>query len=167
MKSRIAAAIAITATILLATILTAGHGADFELEKKHVKTLTVRNVTERDGKNVALGVGVQPPAGVKLPRGITALVNDHQVHLYDDGRWPDDRAGDAVYTAAGATKDGDPLTEKSTLRLSSAGLFEHHVSSPEISCKFKVVECPKDCTSVLFGSKCVICFSLEECTIKF
>jgi len=167
MKSRVAAAIAITATILLATILTAGHGADFELEKKHVKTLTVRNVTERDGKNVALGVGVQPPAGVKLPRGITALVNDHQVHLYDDGRWPDDRASDGVYTAAGATKDGKPLIEKSTLRLAGAGMLEHHASVPEISCKFVVVECPTDCKSIIFGSKCVVCFKLEDCTIKF
>ena len=164
---KISVALAITAIILIVTVLTSGRGADFELEKKHVKTLTIRNVPERGGKNVALEVGVQPPAGVKLPRGITALVNDHQVHLYDDGRWPDDRASDGVYTAAGLTKDGAPLIEKSTIRLPGGGVLEHHASVPEISCKFKVVECPKDCTSIIFGSKCVICFKLEECTIKF
>jgi len=164
---RIAAALAITATTLLVTVLTSGRGTDFELEKKHVKTLTVRNVTERSGKNVALEVGVEPPAGVRLPRGITALVNDRQVHLYDDGRWPDDRASDGVYTGAGLTRGGDPLIEKSTLRLSAAGLFEHHASAPKIGCKFKVVECPKDCTSIIFGSKCTVCFKIEECSIEF
>src|SRR5215467_1683830 len=153
---RITAALAITAMMLLVTVLTSGHGTDFQVEKRHVKTLTIRNVPERGGKNVALEVGVQPPAGVKLPRGITALVNDYQVNLYDDGRWPDDRAGDGVYAAAGVTRDGKPLNEKSTLRLATGALLEHHASLPEISCKFRVVECPKDCTSVIFGSKCVI-----------
>jgi hypothetical protein len=28
------------------------------------------------------------------------------------------------------------------------------------------VECPKDCTSILFHAKCVICFQLEECEIS-
>jgi hypothetical protein len=167
MQRTVTAAIAITATIFLATILSSGRSADFELEKKHVKSLTVRNVPDRGGKNVALEVGVEPPAGVKLPRGITALINDRQVHLYDDGRWPDDRANDGVYTTAGATKDGKPLIEKSTLRLASGQLLEHHANLPAISCKFKVVECPKDCKSVIFGSKCVVCFSLEECSISF
>jgi hypothetical protein len=163
---RLTTALIIATTLLLGAILTSAHNSDFELEKRHVKNIAVRNVSPRNGKNVALEIAVNPPPGVKLPRGITALVNTRQVQLYDNGAWPDDRGGDGVYTAGAATKSGEPLKENTTFRLPGGELFEHAVA-PKISCKFKVKECPKDCTSILFHSKCVICFELEECEISF
>jgi len=163
---RTVVALMITTMLLLGAVLTSGRGSDFQVEKRHVKSIEVRNVPARNGKNVALEIAVKPPPDVKLPTGITALVDGRQVHLYDDGRWPDERAGDGLYTVAGATKNGDALREKLTLRLPSSGTFEHHAAVPA-ECTVRVVDCPASCESVLFRSKCVVCFKIENCEFKF
>ena len=162
---RLTAFLTIAMSLLLFGTIVPGRSKDLELGKRHVKSVEMRNVSPRNGRNVALDINVKAPVGASLPKGITALLNDRQVHFYDDGRWPDERAGDGVYSVAGATKSGEPLDERTTLRVQSTELFEHHAALPKISCTLKVVECPSDCKSVLFHSKCVICLKLESCEI--
>ena len=152
-------------SLLLSVAATAGHRIT-DVEKKQVKTIEVRNVNPKNGKNVALSLEVDS-ASTKLPNGLTALVNDRQVNVYDDGRWPDERASDGIYTVGATTRDHEPLKEKSTLRLQTSGFSLHHAPQPAVSCTLRVVECPKTCTSIIFGSKCAICLKLEECTIEF
>ena len=106
---RLTTTLLIGTTLLLCAVIAPGRGDDQELAKRHVKSIEVWNVPQRGGKNVALGIAVNQSPGLTLPRGITALINDRQVHLYDDGRWPDPSAGDGVYTVAGSTRDGQPL----------------------------------------------------------
>ena len=160
---RIMTTVIITAVLSLFAVLAPGSAADVELDKRHVKLVEIRPVTPRNGKNVALSITVTPPVGVKLPREISASVNEKQVDFHDDGRWPDERAGDGVYSIAAATKSGEPLNEKTTLRVKSNS---HHAAAPNISCTLKVVECPSSCKSVVTGSKCVICFKIESCEIS-
>jgi hypothetical protein len=162
---KVTIAVVIATALLFCIVSVPGRGGDFEVDSRHVKSIEIRNVSARNNKNVALDIVVNPPPNTRLPKGISALVNNHQVNLYDDGRWPDEHANDGIYTAAGATKNGEPLDEKAIFRPGS-GLYGHH-AMPKISCKFVRVECPKDCTSIIFHSKCVICFDLRECTIEF
>lgn len=152
-------------TLLFAAVIAPGRAADQEIDRRHVKTVEVRNVTPRGGKNIALEIAINPPPGVKLPRGISALVNGGQVHLYDDGRWPDERAGDGVYSAAAATKNGQPLNDKATLRLQSNSLFEPSALAPKFSCTLKIVECPSNCKSSIFQTRCVVCISVQDCEL--
>src|SRR5207245_4737726 len=138
-------------TLLLCAIMVPGRVVNLEIEKRHVKAIEVRPVTPRNGKNVALSVAVNAPSNVKLPRGLTALVNDHQVHLYDDGRWPDDSARDGVYSAGGRTKEGQQLKDKTTLLNQSSGLLYHHAPAVDVKCTLTIVDCQKNCKSVLLG----------------
>ena len=160
----VASILMILATTLAGAFTAAGSSDDRGLDRRNVRSVELRNVSPRNGKNVALDIAVNPPAGIRLPRGISATINGQQVNLLDDGTWPDSRAGDGVYSVGGATKE--PLADKATLRLQSAGRFEP-VGSPKVECKFTAVECPANCTSVLFGSKCVVCLKFEGCTVSF
>jgi len=162
---RITIALMMGTVVLLAAVIAPGRGADQEIDRRHVKTVEVRNVTPRGGKNVALDIAINPPPGVKLPRGISAVVNGRQVHLYDDGRWPDERAGDGVYSAAASTKDGQPLKDKATLRLQRS-TFGPTTFAPKISCTLKIVECPTNCKSAIFQTRCVICISVQDCELS-
>jgi hypothetical protein len=154
-------------TLLVSAFSTPSRGDDSQLDRKHVRSVEIRNVAARNGKNVSLDIAVNPPPNIKLPRGISAVVNGRQVHLYDDGRWPDERTGDGVYSVGGSTRDKQPLSDKTTLRGQSAGLPEAVAASPKVKCTLRQVECPRDCKSAIFGSKCVICLEFKDCEISF
>src|SRR5262249_22610237 len=156
----VASILMILATTLAGAFTASGSSDDKGLDRRNVRTVELRNVSPRNGKNVALDIAVTPPAGTRLPRGISVTVNGQQVNLLDDGTWPDARAGDGVYSTGGTTKE--PLTDKSTLRLQSTSSVEP-VGPPKVECRFTAVECPANCTSVVFGSKCVVCLKFEGC----
>jgi hypothetical protein len=164
---RITTTLMVGAILLFGAVTMPARGDDQQIDRRHVRTVEVQNVTPRGGKNVALQIAINPPPGIKLPTNISALVNDRQIDLYDDGRWPDERGGDGVYCVGGATKDGQPLSDKATLRVQSSGMFEPHAVAPKFSCSIFIVECPKDCKSALTQSRCVICVKVTDCGLSF
>ena len=164
---RAIAAFAVTTFFVLGGVLTSARVSDDEVQPQDAKAISTAPIRERNGKNVALTLEVHPDTPKKLPKGITILINDRQAHLYDDGRWPDEQAGDGIYTTAGKTTDGKPLEKKTSLPIRVGQRSNHFVSPlPSIGCSFAVVECPKDCKSWIFGAKCLVCFKLSECSIS-
>lgn len=161
------AVFALTTFFVLCTVLSSARVLNDEVQPGDAKLISTSPIRERNGKNVALSLEVRPDGPRKLPRGLTILVNNRQVHLYDDGRWPDEQSGDGIYTTAGKTTDGKPLEKKTSFPIRLGQRSNHFVNPlPSIGCTFERVECPKDCTSILFGSKCLICFNLKECSIS-
>jgi hypothetical protein len=168
MRKTIAALTAVSAVLICVTVAPAVMD-EAEVDPRDVKAIALAPIAEPlNGKNVALTLEVKPPRPKRLPRGISIVINGKQVNLVDDGTWPDARAGDGIYTAAAKTKDGQPLKEKIIQRLEqSGGQLEHHASALPSSCTFRRVDCPVGCKSLIFRTRCVICFELVECEIGF
>ena len=103
------AALAVAAFFVLCGVLTSARVTEDEVQPQDARAIATAPVHERNGKNVALTLEVRPDSPRKLPRGLSILVNDHQVNLYDDGRWPDEQSGDGIYTTAGKTTDAKEL----------------------------------------------------------
>jgi hypothetical protein len=168
--TRRALAAALIATFLFICVIAApaARVADSEIESREAKSIAVAPVAARNGKNVALILEVRPDTPRALPRGATILVNGKQVHLYDDGRWPDGREGDGLYAAAARTKDGKPLRERTVSPIrTNAATFDPVSMALSIGCTFKSVKCPSGCKSIIFGTKCVVCLEFESCELSF
>jgi hypothetical protein len=149
--------------LLLCAVVTPAWVDEPEVDPRDARAIAIEPIAKpREGKNVALSLEIK--SAKRLPRGLSVVINGRQVKLTDDGRWPDARAGDGIFSVGAKTSDGQPLKEKTLLRLDGSA---HHVEAPAISCTLKRVECPKDCKSAVFGSRCVLCFELTECTISF
>jgi hypothetical protein len=141
-----------------------------EVEKADVQAVNLEAIASpRDGKNVALTLEARPRSRKQLPRGLSVVINGKQVNLTDDGAWPDAQAGDGVYTAAGRTRNGRPFKDRVSLRLqqSAAGFEFAPVSAAALGCTFRSVTCGAGCKSIIFRTKCVVCFELESCEIGF
>jgi len=96
------------------------------VEKRDLKSVAVAPIEKpRDGKNVALTLEVKPATSKRLPRGVSIGVNGKSLDLLDDGNWPDITAGDGIYTLGLKTKDGKPLKEGGSLRLSEPTSSTH------------------------------------------
>ena len=150
--------------LLLCSVVATAWVDEPEISPSELKAISTEPIAKpRDGKNVAVTLEVKQ-GQKRLPRGVTIVVNRKQVALKDDGNWPDLVAGDGIFTVGAKTTDGAPLKKKTSLRLDGSS---HHAEAPSISCTFKKVECPKDCRSVIFGSKCVVCLEFSDCTISF
>ena len=149
--------------LLLCSVVATAWVNEQDISPSDLKAISSEPLAKpRDGKNVAVTLEVK--SGKQLPRGVSIVVNRKQVALKDDGNWPDLIAGDGIFTVGAKTTDGEPLKRKTSLRLD---VSSHHSEAPSVGCTFKRVECPKDCRSILFGSKCVVCLELTECTISF
>jgi hypothetical protein len=160
------ATLAIIPFFAICAVITPARLKDEEVNARDAKKIATAPIPERNGKNVALTLEVRPDTPKNLPKGLTILVNGRQAHLYDNGRWPDETAGDGIYTAAGKTKDGKPLQEKTSAAIRSDQSSNHAAKPlPSIGCTFTVVKCPSTCTSTVFGTKCVLCVKIESCTI--
>ena len=155
---------AITVFLALGAVVSPARVDEAIVEKKDLKSVAVAPIERpRDGKNVALTLEVKPATSKRLPRGVSIGINGKSLDLRDDGNWPDVTAGDGIYTLGLKTKDGKPLKEGGSLRLSEATSSAHHALP--LGCTFNRVSCGIGCKSILFGTRCVICFELASCDI--
>ena len=162
---RIIAISAITVFFALSAIVSPARVDEGVVEKKDLKSVAVKPIEQpRDGKNVALTLEVKPATSKRLPRGVSIGINGKPVDLVDDGNWPDVAAGDGIYTIGLKTKDGKPLKEGGSLRLSEASSSAHHAFLP-FGCTFNRVSCGIGCKSLIFRTTCVVCFELASCEI--
>ncbi len=161
---RVTAVLAITVFFALSAIVSTARVDEAIVEKKDLKSVAVAPIEKpRDGKNAALTLEVRPATSKRLPRVVTIGINGKPLDLVDDGNWPDAAAGDGIYTIGLKTRDGKPLKEGGSLRLAETASSTHHALP--LSCTFNRVSCGVGCKSLIFRTKCVVCFELASCTI--
>ncbi len=141
------------------------------LSQSKIKTVQsihdFKNFTVTPSKSASTGFTMELKAIEKFSTdGFSANINGQEYVFYDNGKGPDKKAGDGIYTAFIKEKVNSktPVTynvdEAGTLSainsgngVNNAGLIPH--------CEFHTVKCPPDCKSVIFHRPCVICIEFS------
>lgn len=84
--------------------------------------------------------------------GFAANINEKQYNFYDNGKYPDKKAGDGIYTTTLDKKYQIPGGQNSGPKGSSTNTGRFVIET---------VKCPPDCKSLIFQTTCTVCFHIK------
>lgn len=110
-----------------------------------------------DARTIARVTGVAPADGAVLPVGFAVSYGAETIEVADDGRFPDDKAGDGVFSGTTDVPTG-PAHQSSCIDLQGAAAAPPHVGlAHPLGCYWKTVPCQEGCRSVIFRTRCLVC----------
>ncbi len=110
-----------------------------------------------DARTIARVTAVAPADGAALPVGFAVSYGAETIEVTDDGRFPDDTAGDGVFSGTTDVSTG-PAHQSSCIDLQGAAAAPTHegLAHPR-ACYVKTVPCQEGCRSVIFHTRCIVC----------
>lgn len=84
--------------------------------------------------------------------GFSANVNERQYNFYDNGKYPDKKAGDGIYSTTVNEKFNSPVVVNPDPKgnTTNTGRFV-----------IETVTCPPGCKSLIFQTTCTVCFHIK------